>query len=95
MILLIEPGVTTGLNRLVIFTGPGPSDRLDDYGFRIPKTCYRDAVIEDKFDLRHRRGTEAQTRNNRKLCIGLRRRCTRVERPCARLSSCHDGMPDM
>ena len=95
MILLIEPGVTTGFNRLVIFTGPGPSDRLDDYGFRIPKTCYRDAVIEDKFDLRHRRGTEAQTRNNRKPCIGLHRRGTRVERPCAQPFSCHGGKPDM
>jgi len=41
MMLLIEPGVTTGLNRLVIFNGPGPLDRLDDYVFRIPKTCYR------------------------------------------------------
>ena len=41
MMLLIEPGVTTGFNRLVIFNGPGPSDRLDDYVFRIPKTCFR------------------------------------------------------
>ncbi len=95
MILLIEPGVTTGFNRLVIFTGPGPLDRLDDYVFRIPKTCYRDAVIGDKFDLRHRRGTEAQTRNNRKPCIGLHRRGTRVERPCVQPFSCHDGKPDM
>jgi len=52
--LLIEPGVTTGFNRLVIFTGPGPSDRLDDYGFRVSETCYRVAVIGDKFGLRHR-----------------------------------------
>ena len=54
MMLLIEPGVTTGFNRLVIFTGPGPSDRLDDYVFKVPETCYRVAVIGDKFGLRHR-----------------------------------------
>ena len=93
--LLIEPGVTTGFNRLVIFKGPGPSDRLDDYEFRVPETCYRVAVIGDKFDLRHRRGSEAQTRNNRKLGIGLHRRCIRVERPCAQPFSCRDGKPDM
>lgn len=95
MILLIEPGVTTGFNRLVIVTGPGPSDRLDDYVFRIPKTCYRDAVIGDKFDPRHQRGTEVQTRNNRKPYIGLHRRGTRVEQPCVQLFSYHGGRPDM
>ena len=93
--LLIEPGVTTGFNRLVIFIGPGPSDRLDDYEFRVPETCYRVAVIGDKFGLRHRRGSEAQTRKNRKPCIRLHRRCARAERPCVQPFSCHDGKPDM
>ena len=95
MMLLIEPGVTTGFNRLVIFKGPGPSDRLDDYEFRVPETCYRVAVIGDKFGLRHRRGSEAQTRKNRKPCIGLHRRCARVERPCVQPFSYRDGKPDM
>ena len=95
MILLIEPGVTTGFNRLVIFKGPGPSDRLDDYEFRVPETCYRVAVIGDKFGLRHRRGTEAQTRNNRKRCIDLSRPEMCVVRPCVQPCSCHGGKPDM
>jgi len=41
MMLLIEPGVTTGFNRLVIFKGPGPSDRLDDYKVNIAIGCHR------------------------------------------------------
>jgi len=93
--LLIEPGVTTGFNRLVIFKGPGPSDRLDDYVLRVPETCFRVAVIGDKFGLRHRRGSEAQSRNNRKQCIDLHRPAMRVVQPCVRPCSCHGGKPDM
>ena len=93
--LLIEPGVTTGFNRLVIFIGPGPSDRLDDYVFRLPGTCYRVAVIRDKFGPRHRRGSEARNRKNRKPCTGMRRRDIRVERPFVQPFSCRDGKPDM
>ena len=95
MVLLIEPGVTTELNRLVIFIGPGPSDRLDDYIFRLPETCYRVAVIGDKFDPRHRRGSEVRNRKNRKLCTGPHRRDTRDERPFVQPFSCRDGKPDM
>ena len=95
ILLLIEPGVTTGFNRLVIFNGPGPSDRLDDYVLRVSETCYRVAVIGDKFGLRHRRGSEARNRKNRKLCTGLHRRDTPVERPFVQPFSCHDGKPDM
>ena len=93
--LLIEPGVTTGFNRLVIFKGPGPSDRLDDYVLRVSETCYRVAVIGGKFGLRHRRGSEAQNHKNRKPRIDLHRRETRVGQPCAQPFSCHDGKPDM
>ena len=93
--LLIEPGVTTGFNRLVIFKGPGPSDRLDDYVLRVSETCYRAAVIGGKFGLRHRRESEAQNHKNRKRCIDPHRRDIRVERLFARLFSCHDGKPDM
>jgi len=93
--LLIEPGVTTGFNRLVIFKGPGPSDRLDDYVFRIPKTCYRVAVIGDKFGHRRRHGSEAQTRKNRKRCTDLNRPEMRAERPCVQPFSYRDGKPDM
>ena len=95
MMLLIEPGVTTGLNRLVIFNGPGPSDRLDDYVLRIPKTCYRVAVIGDKFGHRRLHGSEAQNRNNRKRCTDLNRPEMRVVRPCVQPCSCHGGKPDM
>ena len=95
MMLLIEPGVTTGLNRLVIFKGPGPSDRLDDYVPRVSETCYRVAVIGGKFGRRHRRGSEARNRKNRKPCTGLRRRDIRVERPFVQPFSCRDGKPDM
>ena len=93
--LLIEPGVTTGFNRLVIFKGPGPSDRLDDYVLRVSETCYRVLVIGDKFDLRHLRGTEAQSRSNHRRCIDRHRRDTRVERPFVQPFSCRDGKPDM
>ena len=93
--LLIEPGVTTGFNRLVIFIGPGPSDRLDDYVFRLPRTCYRVAVIGDKFGPRHRHGIEVQTRSNHRRCIDRHRRDTRVEPPFAQPFSCRDGKPDM
>ena len=95
MMLLIEPGVTTGFNRLVIFKGPGPSDRLDDYVLRVSETCYRVAVIGGKFGLRHRRGSEVQTHKNRKPCIRLHRRCARAERPCVQPFSYRDGKPDM
>ena len=93
--LLIEPGVTTGFNRLVIFNGPGPSDRLDDYVLRVSETCYRAAAIGGKFGLRHQRGSEAQNRNNRKRCIDLNCLEMRVERPCAQPCSCHGGRPNM
>jgi hypothetical protein len=95
MILLIEPGVTTGLNRLVIFVGPGPSDRLDDYVFRISEMCRRVFVTGDKFGRHRRHGIEAQSRNNRKRCIDLSRPEMCVVRPCVQPCSCHGGKPDM
>ena len=95
ILLLIEPGVTTGFNRLVIFNGPGPSDRLDDYVLRVSETCYRDTVIGDKFGSHHLHGIGAQNRNNRKRCIDLNCLEMRVERPCAQPCSCHGGRPNM
>ena len=93
--LLIEPGVTTGFNRLVIFIGPGPSDRLDDYLFRISEMCCRVFVTGDKFGHHRRHGIEVQSRNNRKRCIDLNHPEMCVERPCVQPCSCHGDKPDM
>ena len=95
MMLLIEPGVTTGFNRLVIFKGPGPSDRLDDYALRLSRTCYRVAAIGDRFGLRHRHGIEVQTRSNHRRCTDLNRPEMHAVRLCVQPCSCHGGKPDM